>query len=121
MREKNLILILPVVVAMVPFYFWVIYFEIQKFRSERSQPSPAPAAAVQHDHIVFMAVSVASVALFYLFGAVPATIISIFLGMFLLRIRRPLLLAAVPVLMTLVLWGIFVEGFGVRMPLFAFP
>ncbi len=58
---------------------------------------------------------------FYLFGAVPATLLSVAGGMFLLRIRRPIQLITIPVVTTAALWLVFIELFGVRMPLFMWP
>ena len=123
MREQNLILILPVVVAMVPFYLWVLAFEIRRYRQALVDAGEAPAPAEQggYEHLYFMGVSIVSVAAFYLFGAVPATIAAMVGGLFLLGVRNPLLLLLLPVGTVLVLWFVFVMGFGIRIPLFLFP
>lgn len=120
MRDQNLVMIRPVVVTMIPFYFWIVVFEVRRHLGIGSAPAAAPAPA-NNDHLKLMAIAVLSVALFYLFGAIPATVIVLFASLLGLGVRKPVILAAVPVVTTLVLWLVFIETFGIRMPLFHVP
>lgn len=122
MRAQNLILVRPVVVAMLPFYLWIIVWEIRRHSVlPAAQEVGIPAAVNARDQVAFMSVSVVSVPLFYLFGAVPATAVLLVVSMWILRFRRPVVLIVAPVLTSLLLWLIFVQVFGIRMPLFLTP
>lgn len=122
MRAQNLILVRPVVVAMLPFYLWVIVWEIRRHSVlPAAQAAGIPAAVNARDQVAFMSVSVISVPLFYLVGAVPATAALLVVSMWILRFRRPVVLFLVPVLTSVSLWLIFIQVFGIRMPLFLMP
>lgn len=131
MREQNLILIRPVVLVMIPFYFATIFFEVRRYRAELKKVVPAvtPAAGRQRDEAstsgnqslnqaIFMAVAAASVAGFYILGAIPATILLIVSGLLVLGERRPVVIAITASVTTFVLWFVFIQLFGIRMPLF---
>lgn len=122
MRAQNLILIQPVVVAMIPFYLWVIGFEIRRYRAVlRGEDVVQPAVPANRDHLKFMALAVATVVLFHFFGAVPATLVALVASLLILRINGPLILIGVPLVTTAVLWLVFIRVFGIRMPLFLAP
>jgi hypothetical protein len=122
MREQNLILIQPVVIAMIPFYVWVVVFELRRYRTVRAGAGPACGQApANSDHLRFMAICVVSFPLFYLFGAVPATLVALGASLFTLGMRRPIALIGTSVMVTAVLWLVFVELFGIRMPLVQSP
>ncbi len=130
MREQNLILIEPVVIIMIPFYLATLWFEYGRYRKELAKAAPVRRAneTVRNDanlqknaernQILFMAVAALSVAGFYLLGAIPATILLIVAGLLVLGERRPLVIAATAAVTTFVLWLVFIELFGIRMPLF---
>jgi hypothetical protein len=130
MREQNLILIEPVVIIMIPFYLATLWFEYRRYRKELAKAAPVRRAneTVRNDanlqknaernQILFMAVAALSVAGFYLLGAIPATILLIVAGLLVLGERRLLVIAATAAVTTFVLWLVFIELFGIRMPLF---
>jgi hypothetical protein len=122
MRAQNLILVRPVVVAMIPFYLWIVVWEIRRHVAlPAGQAAAPPATASIRDQVAFMGASVVSVPLFYVFGAVPATAVLLVASLWILRFRKPLVLILVPVLTSLLLWLIFVQVFGIRIPLFLVP
>lgn len=130
MREQNLILIEPVVIIMIPFYLATLWFEYRRYRKglEKAAPVRSARETVRNDanlqqnagrnQILFMAVAALSVAGFYLLGAIPATILLIAAGLLVLGERRPLVIVITAAVTTFVLWLVFVELFGIRMPLF---
>lgn len=121
MRQQNLILILPVVIAMLPFYLWIIVFELRRHAALGDAPPSEAASGGNRDHLAFMAVSLGSVALFYLFGAIPATVVTLVVSLLVLHIRSPRILIAMPCVVIFVLWVVFVAIFGIRIPLFLSP
>lgn len=121
MREQNLILILPIVIAMLPFWLWIIVFELRRHAALGDAPPPEDAGGGNRDHLSFMAVAVVSVALFYLFGAIPATVVTLVASLLVLHIRSPRILIGMPCVVIVVLWLVFVEIFGIRIPLFLSP
>lgn len=129
MREQNLILIEPVVLLMIPFYLATLWFEYRRYQKELSEArlrAPVPAAPksgnetanAERNQILFMVVAAAAVAGFYLLGAIPATILLIVAGLLVLGERRPMVIAITSLVTTFVLWLVFIELFGIRMPLF---
>lgn len=130
MREQNLILIQPVVLLMVPFYLATLWFEYRRYRKElentASQRGTSESAAADanlqenavRNQILFMAVAALSVAGFYILGGIPATILLIVTGLLVLGERRPLVIAITAAVTTFALWFVFIELFGIRMPLF---
>jgi hypothetical protein len=129
MREKNLILIQPVVLIMIPFYFATLWYEFRRYRKElatamstRTVAAKADDANLQENagrnQFLFMAVAALGVAGFYLLGGIPATILLIVAGLLVLGERRPSVIAVTALVTTFVLWLVFIELFGIRMPLF---
>lgn len=128
MREQNLILIEPVVLIMIPFYLATLWFEYRRYRKElEAAGARAHVIAVKNENeaanpernqIIFMLVAAASVAGFYVLGAIPATILLIVAGLLVLGERRPTVIAITALATTFVLWLAFIELFGIRMPLF---
>jgi hypothetical protein len=121
MREQNLILIRPVVLAMIPFYLWVVGYEIGRYRRIVRIGGRDQARHGSNEHLAFMAVAVASVVGFYLFGAIPATIATLIAGLLVLGVRQAPILVLLPLAVTLALWLVFAQGFGIRIPLFTVP
>lgn len=130
MREKNLILIQPVVLIMIPFYLATLWYEFRRYRKELKTAKPpltgARTEAVDgniqenagRNQLLFMAVAALSVVAFYLLGGIPATILLIVSGLLVLGERRPTVIAITALATTFVLWLVFIELFGIRMPLF---
>lgn len=128
MREQNLILIEPVVLIMIPFYLATLWYEYRRYRKELVAAgakvhvavvkSENDAANPERNQIIFMGVAAASVAGFYVLGAIPATIILIVAGLLVLGERRPKVIVITAAVTTFVLWLVFIELFGIRMPLF---
>jgi hypothetical protein len=130
MREQNLILIQPVVLIMIPFYLATIWFEYRRYRKELENAAPARLVGeranedanlqenANRNQIIFMVIAALSVAGFYILGAIPATILLIVAGLLVLGERRPLVITITAAVTTFVLWLVFVELFGIRMPLF---
>jgi hypothetical protein len=130
MREQNLILIEPVVLIMIPFYLATIWFEYRRYRKELENAVPVSLTGerakkdanrqdnANRNQIIFMVVAALSVPGFYILGAIPATILLILAGLLVLGERRPLVIAITTAVTTFVLWLVFVELFGIRMPLF---
>lgn len=130
MREQNLIMIQPVVLIMIPFYLATIWFEYGRYRKElekagavRRADEPAKADANVQDNatrnqMIFMAVAALSVVGFYNLGAIPATMLLIIAGLLVLGERRPLVVAITATVTTFVLWLVFIQLFGIRMPMF---
>lgn len=120
MREQNLILIQPVVVCMLAFYASIIVFEIRRYRRilERKHSENSAHGVVEAKQLYFIALAIAGAGAFWAFGAFVASVLILSGGMLLLGVRRPMIIVVVPLLTILVLWFVFVQGFGVRMPLF---
>jgi len=122
MRDQNLILIYPVVIAMLPFYLSVVLYEVRRYRriTAGSDGLGTPRAS-SYEHIGFMVVAAAGVGAFYLFGGIPATVGILAGGLLVLGVRQPLPLILIPPGVTLALWLVFIKGFGIRMPLWLAP
>lgn len=130
MREQNLILIQPVVLIMIPFYLATLWFEYRRYRKEMAKAVPAEKATktvladanlqanANRNQFLFMGVAALGVAGFYLLGAIPATLLLIVAGLLVLGERRPMVIAITAGVTTFVLWLVFVQLFGIRMPLF---
>lgn len=121
MRDQNLILIQPVVFVIFGCYVLVVIFELRRYRTMLRQGRPteeiAPRSWYRNKRLHFMAVAGIGVALFPFAGAIPATLFSVLSGMLVLGVRNVLVLVAVPLCTTTLLWAVFVQGFGIRMPL----
>lgn len=136
MREQNLILIEPVVILMIPFYLGALFYEYRRYVKEvaaarlaavasspetrRNEAGDGEIANATRNQALFLVTAAVSVAGFYILGAIPATILLIVAGLLILGVRKPLPLIVTPLVTTLVLWAVFIEIFGIRMPLF-FP
>ena len=120
MREENLILIQPVVIFMLGCYVSVLVFEVRRYRKLTAEVgAAAPREGIARE-LQFIALAVVGAALFWAFGAIPATLAVLAAGMLVLRVRGPVTLIVTSAVTTLLLWAIFVQGFGIRMPLFRF-
>lgn len=130
MREQNLILIEPVVIIMIPFYLATLWFEYRRYRKEMealsSRTTPVGETGgnanlqenAGRNQALFMGVAVLGVACFYILGAILATLIVITAGLLALGERRPMIIVITPLATTAVLWLVFIQIFGIRMPLF---
>lgn len=129
MRDLNLILIEPVVYLMIPFYLGTLHFEYRRYRkllaaADGREVVPAVADEGElmpnatRNQVRFLAMAAVSVAAFYIFGALIATVFMIVGGMMILGVRRPVPLIVTPVVTTFFLWLVFIELFDIHMPLF---
>lgn len=129
MRELNLILIEPVVFLMVPFYLGTVHFEYRRYRKELAMAHGTGLGPVVADdgdlmpnasrnQVRFLVLAAVSVAAFYIFGALLATVFMIVGGMMILGVRRPAPLIITPIVTTFLLWLVFIKLFDIHMPLY---
>jgi ABC-type Fe3+-siderophore transport system permease subunit len=129
MRDLNLILIEPVVFLMIPFYLGALHFEYRRYRKQlAAAQGPGPVQVVvdegemmpnaTRNQVRFLAMAAISVAAFYIFGALIATVFMIVGGMMILGVRRPVPLIVTPIVTTFFLWLVFIELFDIHMPLY---
>jgi hypothetical protein len=106
---------------MMPFYLWVVVYEIRRYRQISPRDGDSERKEGDTNDLAFMAVAIASVAAFSFFGAVPATIATLVAGLVVLGVRQASILVLLPPGVTIVLWLVFAQGFGIRVPLFLLP
>lgn len=127
-RDRNLLLIGPVVLALIPCYLAVLVHEFRRLpeRSTTEAPEPADVAVGepwvrrirQNRTLHFIALAIVLVPALSLFGAIPVTAGFVLLGLLVLGVRKISLLVLVPAGTTAGLWAAFVLGLGIRIPLY---